>query len=160
MSYFKLCVDLDLYLCCLCLCIVKEKRHALFYISILLHYSWFSFRFIVRKGLKAPRWPWNTCWLSSSLITTWMTKLSACLYDFRVMAAVFLCFLLAASLLFVEGSPIRNSQNGTVPVVIWHGMGKRLIHLFVSLLNKIDVIHLRTVRESESLRIQSKQKGV
>uniref|UniRef100_A0A3B4BKI9 Palmitoyl-protein thioesterase 1 n=1 Tax=Periophthalmus magnuspinnatus TaxID=409849 RepID=A0A3B4BKI9_9GOBI len=41
----------------------------------------------------------------------------------RVMAALFVCFMSAISLLFVEGSPILNPNNETTPLVIWHGMG-------------------------------------
>lgn len=40
------------------------------------------------------------------------------------MAAVLLCFLLAAPVLLVTSSPIHDSDNGTVPLVLWHGMGK------------------------------------
>ncbi|KAM8840026.1 palmitoyl-protein thioesterase 1 isoform 2-T3 [Spinachia spinachia] len=39
------------------------------------------------------------------------------------MTAALLCFLLAAPLLLVAGSPVHNSNNGTVPLVLWHGMG-------------------------------------
>ncbi|KAJ0003631.1 hypothetical protein NQD34_008729 [Periophthalmus magnuspinnatus] len=39
------------------------------------------------------------------------------------MAALFVCFMSAISLLFVEGSPILNPNNETTPLVIWHGMG-------------------------------------
>ncbi|KAI9540222.1 Palmitoyl-protein thioesterase 1 [Dissostichus eleginoides] len=39
------------------------------------------------------------------------------------MRAALLCFLLAAPVLLVAGSPVYKSDNGTVPLVIWHGMG-------------------------------------
>uniref|UniRef100_A0A3Q0SCJ3 Palmitoyl-protein thioesterase 1 n=1 Tax=Amphilophus citrinellus TaxID=61819 RepID=A0A3Q0SCJ3_AMPCI len=40
------------------------------------------------------------------------------------MAAFLLCLLLAAPvLLLVTSSPVRDSSNGTVPLVLWHGMG-------------------------------------
>uniref|UniRef100_A0AAQ4S8L3 Palmitoyl-protein thioesterase 1 n=1 Tax=Gasterosteus aculeatus aculeatus TaxID=481459 RepID=A0AAQ4S8L3_GASAC len=39
------------------------------------------------------------------------------------MTAALLCFLLAAPLLLVAGSPVHKSNNGTVPLVLWHGMG-------------------------------------
>lgn len=41
------------------------------------------------------------------------------------MAALFLCFVAAAPLMFVEASPTHgpSTNNGTTPVVIWHGMG-------------------------------------
>ncbi|KAM9384135.1 palmitoyl-protein thioesterase 1 isoform 1-T2 [Pholidichthys leucotaenia] len=38
------------------------------------------------------------------------------------MAAV-LCLLLAGSALLVASSPVRHSTNGTIPLVLWHGMG-------------------------------------
>ncbi|XP_075962124.1 palmitoyl-protein thioesterase 1 [Anarhichas minor] len=39
------------------------------------------------------------------------------------MTAALLCFLLAGPVLLVAGSPVYNSNNGTVPLVMWHGMG-------------------------------------
>ncbi|XP_010789585.1 palmitoyl-protein thioesterase 1-like [Notothenia coriiceps] len=39
------------------------------------------------------------------------------------MREALLCFLLAAPVLLVAGSPVYKSDNGTVPLVIWHGMG-------------------------------------
>lgn len=39
------------------------------------------------------------------------------------MAAFPLCLLLAAPVLLVTSSPVRDSSNGTVPLVLWHGMG-------------------------------------
>ena len=40
------------------------------------------------------------------------------------MTAVLLCFLLAAPVLLVAGSPVYKANNGTVPLVLWHGMGE------------------------------------
>ncbi|XP_013854925.1 palmitoyl-protein thioesterase 1 isoform X2 [Austrofundulus limnaeus] len=39
------------------------------------------------------------------------------------MAAVLLALLLSASVLLVSSGPVRDSNNGTVPLVLWHGMG-------------------------------------
>uniref|UniRef100_A0A8C3AXK1 Palmitoyl-protein thioesterase 1 n=1 Tax=Cyclopterus lumpus TaxID=8103 RepID=A0A8C3AXK1_CYCLU len=39
------------------------------------------------------------------------------------MTAALLCFLLAGPVLLVAGSPVYTSNNGTVPLVLWHGMG-------------------------------------
>uniref|UniRef100_A0A3Q2D8V7 Palmitoyl-protein thioesterase 1 n=1 Tax=Cyprinodon variegatus TaxID=28743 RepID=A0A3Q2D8V7_CYPVA len=39
------------------------------------------------------------------------------------MAAVFVSFLLAAPVLLVASGPVRDPSNGTVPLVLWHGMG-------------------------------------
>lgn len=39
------------------------------------------------------------------------------------MAAVLLALLLAAPVLLVASSPVRDAANGTVPLVLWHGMG-------------------------------------
>uniref|UniRef100_A0A7N6BXV6 Palmitoyl-protein thioesterase 1 n=1 Tax=Anabas testudineus TaxID=64144 RepID=A0A7N6BXV6_ANATE len=39
------------------------------------------------------------------------------------MTATLLCFLLAAPVLLVAGSPVHDSNNKTVPLVLWHGMG-------------------------------------
>ncbi|XP_062265462.1 palmitoyl-protein thioesterase 1 [Platichthys flesus] len=39
------------------------------------------------------------------------------------MAAALLCFLLAGPVLLVAAGPVHVSNNGTVPLVIWHGMG-------------------------------------
>uniref|UniRef100_A0AAQ6A5K4 Palmitoyl-protein thioesterase 1 n=1 Tax=Amphiprion ocellaris TaxID=80972 RepID=A0AAQ6A5K4_AMPOC len=39
------------------------------------------------------------------------------------MAAVLLCFLLASPVLLAASSPVSGSNNGTVPLVLWHGMG-------------------------------------
>ncbi|KAM9340321.1 palmitoyl-protein thioesterase 1 [Symphorus nematophorus] len=39
------------------------------------------------------------------------------------MTAALLSFLLAAPVLLAAGSPAYKSNNGTVPLVLWHGMG-------------------------------------
>ncbi|XP_042337623.1 palmitoyl-protein thioesterase 1-like [Plectropomus leopardus] len=39
------------------------------------------------------------------------------------MTAALLCFLLAGSVLLVAGSPVHKANNGSVPLVLWHGMG-------------------------------------
>ncbi|XP_071755454.1 palmitoyl-protein thioesterase 1 [Centroberyx gerrardi] len=43
--------------------------------------------------------------------------------DGSKMSAAVLYFLLASPLLLAAGSPFRESSNGTVPLVLWHGMG-------------------------------------
>ncbi|XP_034016348.1 palmitoyl-protein thioesterase 1 [Thalassophryne amazonica] len=39
------------------------------------------------------------------------------------MIDVLLCFLVACPVLLAAGSPVSQSNNGTTPLVIWHGMG-------------------------------------
>ncbi|KAG7225396.1 hypothetical protein INR49_027385 [Caranx melampygus] len=39
------------------------------------------------------------------------------------MTTALLCFLLAGPVLLAAGSPAHDSNNGTTPVVLWHGMG-------------------------------------
>ncbi|MEQ2164223.1 hypothetical protein GOODEAATRI_004406 [Goodea atripinnis] len=39
------------------------------------------------------------------------------------MAALLLTVLLAAPVLLVASDPVHDSNNGTVPLVLWHGMG-------------------------------------
>lgn len=46
------------------------------------------------------------------------------------MAAALLCFLLAGPVLLAAGSPVHTSNNGTVPLVLWHGMGEPVHFLF------------------------------
>ena len=48
------------------------------------------------------------------------------------MTAAILCLLLAGPVLLVAGSPVYKSDNGTVPLVLWHGMGEWLCCLFLN----------------------------
>lgn len=67
-------------------------------------------------------------WRSEEVIMCFAT-LKCRLYVFVAgsrMTAALLCFLLAGPVLLVAGGPVYNSNNGTVPLVLWHGMGEWL----------------------------------
>lgn len=53
------------------------------------------------------------------------------------MTAALLCFLLAGPVLLVAGSPFHDSNNGTIPVVLWHGMGKGADHYHTARIKNI-----------------------
>lgn len=66
-----------------------------------------------------------------NLCAVWINGCSLWLVSGSRMTAALLCFLLAAPVLLVSGSSVRDSNNGTVPLVLWHGMGEWLCCTFL-----------------------------